>query len=187
MTTLEGTRTGVRGLLPSSPERLPFAPSLHIRAFLLEREKGNLLIYSTAGWRATPRRSITPAASHGSTSTTGTRRCSRRSGSRRRCSCTSASAARSSVTRACARPSRAATCSTDTIYLDDGEWVAAVLGSSDRAGYLESLALLRELDFDVLVPWAASAGQPYLAHTDAADARRRIDALIDRVRAGGDR
>jgi glyoxylase-like metal-dependent hydrolase (beta-lactamase superfamily II) len=75
----------------------------------------------------------------------------------------------------------------DTIYLVDGEWVAAMLESSDRDSYLESLALLRELDFDVLVPWAASAGRPWFAETDRADARRRIDAIIDRLRDGGDR
>jgi glyoxylase-like metal-dependent hydrolase (beta-lactamase superfamily II) len=75
----------------------------------------------------------------------------------------------------------------DSVYLDDGEWVAAIVGGSDRDAYVESLELLREVDFDVLVPWAASAGQPFLAHTDAADARRRIDAILARLRAGEDR
>jgi glyoxylase-like metal-dependent hydrolase (beta-lactamase superfamily II) len=75
----------------------------------------------------------------------------------------------------------------DTIYLHDGEWVAAVLRSSDRAAYLESLALLRELEFDVLVPWAATRGRPHYAVTASADARRRIDAILDRVRRGEDR
>jgi len=74
----------------------------------------------------------------------------------------------------------------DSLYLDDGEWAAAVLDSSDRGTYIESLELLRELDFDVLVPWAATAGQPYFALTDRADARRRIDAILDRVRRGED-
>ena len=37
----------------------------------------------------------------------------------------------------------------------------------------------------VLVPSAASAGEPPYAVTSRAGARRRIDALIDRVRAGG--
>jgi glyoxylase-like metal-dependent hydrolase (beta-lactamase superfamily II) len=74
----------------------------------------------------------------------------------------------------------------DTIYLRDGRWVAAVLGSSDRAAYLESLELLRELDFDVLVPWAASAGLPPYAVTSNGDARRNIDAILARVRRGED-
>ena len=59
----------------------------------------------------------------------------------------------------------------DTIYLDDGEWVAALLDSSERAPYLESLELIRELDFDVLVPWAASAGQPCYSVTNETDAQ----------------
>ena len=36
------------GLHATSPEALPFAPSLHIRSFVLPRETGNILIYSTA-------------------------------------------------------------------------------------------------------------------------------------------
>jgi glyoxylase-like metal-dependent hydrolase (beta-lactamase superfamily II) len=72
----------------------------------------------------------------------------------------------------------------DTIFLRDGEWVAAVLDSSDRAAYLESLELLRDLDFDVLVPWAATQGYPCYAVTSTGDARRRIDAIIRRVRGG---
>jgi len=75
----------------------------------------------------------------------------------------------------------------DSIYLDHGEWIGAVLESSDRDAYLDSLALLRELEFDVLVPWAATAGRPWFAETDRADSRRRIDALVERVRRGEDR
>ena len=72
----------------------------------------------------------------------------------------------------------------DTIHLDGDEWRAAVLGSSDRNTYLESLELLRELDFDVLVPWAATRGAAYVAPTDPVDARRRIGEIIERVRDG---
>jgi glyoxylase-like metal-dependent hydrolase (beta-lactamase superfamily II) len=72
----------------------------------------------------------------------------------------------------------------DTIYLSDGDWVAAVLDSSNRDAYVRSLELLRELDFDVLVPWAATAGGPYYATTSKTDAQRRIDAILDRVRRG---
>jgi glyoxylase-like metal-dependent hydrolase (beta-lactamase superfamily II) len=74
----------------------------------------------------------------------------------------------------------------DSVFLRDGEWIAAVLESSDRSSYLESLSLMKELEFDLLVPWAASADQPYYAVTDEADARRRLDAIIARVRAGSD-
>ena len=41
--------TTVPRLYASSPERLPFAPSLEIRAFVLQRSHGNLLLYSTKG------------------------------------------------------------------------------------------------------------------------------------------
>jgi metallo-beta-lactamase superfamily protein len=57
----------------------------------------------------------------------------------------------------------------DTIYLREGEWVAAVLDSSDRASYIESLELIKGLDFDVLVLWLATAGQPFHAVTDRGD------------------
>jgi hypothetical protein len=36
----------------SAPQPLPFAPSLDIRAFLLERMQGNLLIYSVTKFEA---------------------------------------------------------------------------------------------------------------------------------------
>ncbi len=72
----------------------------------------------------------------------------------------------------------------DSVYLRDGEWVAAMLeGSSDRAAYIESLELLRGLEFDALVPWAAS-GTQYYSLTDPTDARRRIDAILERLRRG---
>ena len=47
--------------------------------------------------------------------------------------------------------------------------------------------MIRELDFDLLVPWAASAGEPYHAVTSRADAQRRIDAIIERLRRGENR
>jgi glyoxylase-like metal-dependent hydrolase (beta-lactamase superfamily II) len=74
----------------------------------------------------------------------------------------------------------------DSVYLRDGEWVAAVLDSSDRAEYFASLELLRELDFDVLVPWAASAGGPSAVPTGRADAQRRLDAILRRLDRGED-
>ncbi len=73
----------------------------------------------------------------------------------------------------------------DSLYLrDGGAWRVAVLDSSERDAYVESLELLRELDFDVLVPWAAPVGQPSVAATDRRDARRRLDEVIARVRRG---
>ena len=74
----------------------------------------------------------------------------------------------------------------DTLYLRDGEWVAAVLESSDRAAYVESLELIKQLDFDLLVPWLATAGRSIHTVTDKADAGRRIDAVLERLRRGDD-
>ena len=75
----------------------------------------------------------------------------------------------------------------DSVYLRDGDWVAAVLeGTSDRTAYIESLEMLRGLEFDALVPWAAS-GASYYTLTDPADARQRIDAILERLRRGEDR
>ena len=68
----------------------------------------------------------------------------------------------------------------DSIYLDGGEWVGALLDSSDRQAYVESLELLRETEFDVLVPWAATAGEPHWSVASRADARRRIGTIINR-------
>jgi glyoxylase-like metal-dependent hydrolase (beta-lactamase superfamily II) len=77
--------------------------------------------------------------------------------------------------------------SADTVYIRDGEWIAALLpGSSDRQAYLASLELMKDLDFDVLLPWTAGRGGPWHAMTDKADARRRLDAIIDRLRRGDD-
>lgn len=72
----------------------------------------------------------------------------------------------------------------DSICLSEGEWVAAVLGSSDRNAYLASLARLREVEFDVLMPWAATKDQPFYMRTDKADTRRRLNEIIDRLRDG---
>ena len=76
----------------------------------------------------------------------------------------------------------------DTIYLAEDGWVAALLaGRSDREAYVRSLELVRGLDFDVLVPWAAPVGRRFHALTDGPDTRRRIDAILARLRGGGDR
>jgi glyoxylase-like metal-dependent hydrolase (beta-lactamase superfamily II) len=73
----------------------------------------------------------------------------------------------------------------DSVYLRDGEWVAAMLeGSSEREPYIESVERLHNLDFDVLVPWAAGRGAPYHALTDRADARRRLGAIAARLERG---
>ncbi|MDA2812335.1 MBL fold metallo-hydrolase [Nocardiopsis sp. RSe5-2] len=75
----------------------------------------------------------------------------------------------------------------DSIWVDRGEWSAVVLDPGQRARYVESLALMRDLDFDVLVPWGATKGEPYVEEVTRAQARERIGAIISRVEAGGTR
>jgi Metallo-beta-lactamase superfamily len=73
----------------------------------------------------------------------------------------------------------------DTIMLRDGEWGVVLLdGISDRGDYIESLELIRGLDFDLLVPGFATSGLPFYAVTDQADRERRIDELLELVRRG---
>src|SRR6266496_3966848 len=81
----------------------------------------------------------------------------------------------------------------DTIFFPGGEWRALLLrsnapppldGASDRDLYLDSLERVRGLDFDLLVPSLATAGQPYYEFVEQSEAVRRIDAIIERVRRG---
>jgi glyoxylase-like metal-dependent hydrolase (beta-lactamase superfamily II) len=75
----------------------------------------------------------------------------------------------------------------DSLYLGrNGQWRAAVLESSDRDEYIRSLERLRELEFDVLVPWAAPVDGPYVDPVGPAEGRRRLDAVIERLRRGED-
>jgi glyoxylase-like metal-dependent hydrolase (beta-lactamase superfamily II) len=202
----------------SAPEALPFAPSLDMRAFVLIREPGNLLIYSAGASEPD-----TPAIQEPGDIA---RRylnhwhealfVSDRLDAPLFCHENDREAAAEKITvhgtfsgrhrldgdfEVIPTPGHTPGATaylwesgehrllfpSDTIYLHEGEWIAAVLESSDRAAYLESLDLIRQLDFDGLVPWIATRGYPYYATTNRADAQRRIDAIIQRVRRGEDR
>lgn len=202
------------GLYASAPEPLPFAPSLLIRAFVLRRDRGNVLVYTVSELGS----EASAIADLGGIS--------RRYLNHRHEAAFAADlsaplfvhenergpvAKRLQVRATFSRrhlldddleviPVRGHTSGAtaylwdngehrflftgDTIMLEDGEWVAAVLDSSDREAYVESLELIRELDFDVLVPWAASGDQPYYAVTSQADRWRRVGAILERVRHG---
>ena len=76
----------------------------------------------------------------------------------------------------------------DFIWIEHGEWKAVVLDDGLRRAYLDSLVLVRDLDFDVLVPWGTTDDCPSYGLVEAnAEIRDRVDAIIDRVRAGGSR
>jgi len=209
--------TAIPGLYASEPEQLPFAPHLDIRAFVLRRELGNLLVYSVEEFGSDARaiealgpisrrylnhRHEAMFASDWAPGPLFVNESERESVAKQvdvRGTFTGrhmfgddfevipTPGHTSGATAYLWDSGRQRVLFTgDTIYLDEGEWVAAVLGSSDRGAYLESLDLLRELDFDVLVPWAATGGHPPYAVTDSEDAQRRIDAILERVRRGED-
>jgi glyoxylase-like metal-dependent hydrolase (beta-lactamase superfamily II) len=205
----------IGGLYASAPEPLPFAPSLRIRAFLVRRDPGNLLVYSVPGLEAAAQaidglggverqylshwheamfasdRVAVPLFVHEND----------RKPTAERTSIDGTFARRHTLDgdfEVIPTPGHTGGATAylwdsgqhrflftgDTIYLSKGEWVAAVLESSARAAYIESLELIRALDFDVLVPWAATAGESYYAATGKGDARRRIDGILERVRGG---
>ena len=215
-------QTVIPDLYALAPASLSFAPSTHVRAFLLRRPQGNLLIYSapTVADGAAAIEELGGVARHylnhwHEVMIGGADRIAEAFGAPLFCHEDDRQEAAKKVEIAGTFAQRhmagddleaipipghtpGATAylwdsgqhrclfTGDTIYLREGEWIAAVLESSDRASYIESLGLIKELDFDVLVPWAATAGQPYHAVTDKADARRRIDAILARARRGDD-
>jgi glyoxylase-like metal-dependent hydrolase (beta-lactamase superfamily II) len=208
MTATADTEIGIEGLRASAPQPLPFAPSLHVRAFLLERERGDVLVYSAetledpgrvSRWYLNhgheamflPESIDAPLFVHEADREAVEAKTHVRAAFSRRFTLDDDFEAipipghTPGATAYLWDSGRHRFLFTgDTIYLDGGEWVAALLGSSDRAAYVDSLALLRELDFDVLVPWAASAGRPWYATTSRSDARRRIDAIVERLLDG---
>lgn len=72
----------------------------------------------------------------------------------------------------------------DAIWVDDGVWKAVILPESDRQAFLNTLTLLRGVDFDVLVPWHAHKDAPPYDLVTPRRKRRQISALIDRIIAG---
>ena len=217
MSQATAVNAALEGLHPSGPQPLPFAPSVDVRAFVLRRDRGNLLIYSADGLGS-------------DTAVKDAGRISRQYLNHRheamfasdpvtaplfvhedeRESVSAKLGVRGTFSRrhmldedfeVIPTPGHTGGATAylwdsgehrflftgDSIYLNDGEWIAAVLESSDRESYMQSLELLRELDFDVLVPWAATSGQPPYALTDRADTRARIGAILERLRRGEDR
>lgn len=72
----------------------------------------------------------------------------------------------------------------DSIWVQGGEWKAVLLGESNRADYLGSLARLMDADFDFLVPWGSEQGQPYGYGVTRDQAQQNLARIADRLRSG---
>ena len=193
--------TTFKGLEPSRPEPLPFAKSLHTRAFTLRRPAGDLVIYASPGFED-PGGISAQYLNHWHEATFG--------GGFADAPLLIGEADAPFVEVPLAgtfsgrqtveddfqlipipghTPGATAFLwngylfTGDSVYLDGDDWIAAVLDSSDRAAYSDSLELLKTVEFDYLVPWAASAGGPWYAPADGA----QLDAVIERLRRGEDR
>jgi glyoxylase-like metal-dependent hydrolase (beta-lactamase superfamily II) len=217
-TAMTDTNTLIAGLHASSPQTLPFDRAVAVRAFLLEREAGNLLVYSNGGlardseaflalggiarqylnhWHESLFGGLSgtgleaPLFVHRADAGPTEKRLQVRGTFSRRhhfgedFEVIPAPGHTPGATAYLWDSGEHRVLFTgDTLYLRDGEWVAAVLDSSDRAGYIESLELLRGVEFDVLAPWAASAGGPPYMMLDEGEGAERIDAVIERLRRG---
>jgi Metallo-beta-lactamase superfamily len=208
--------TVIEGLHASAPERLPFGRALDIRAYLLEREAGNLLIYRSDTLRreAAAIRERGGIArqylNHRHEAAPVTDWVSETFGAPLFVHADDADAV-SAVAHVRATFSRrhmldddfeviptpghtpGATAylwdtgsrrilfTGDTLFFSRGRWVTAVLDSSDRERYRESLELIRGLDFDVLVPSIATAGDAPYAIVERDEIQQRIGELIERL------
>ena len=209
--------TVVPGLYASAPERLPFGRSLDIRAYLLEREAGNLLLYRSDTLRheaaaIRERGGITrqylnhwhevapvvdwvtqtfdaPLFVHADDAAEVSKVAHVRGTFSRRHTLDddfevipTPGHTPGATAFLWDTGSHRVLFTGDTISLSGGRWRTAVLESSDRERYRESLELIRGLDFDVLVPGIATADGPPYAIVERDEIERRIDELTARVR-----
>jgi glyoxylase-like metal-dependent hydrolase (beta-lactamase superfamily II) len=213
-----GLPAAVPGLHALSATTLPFAPGLEVRAFLLEREPGNVVVYGApstttdevAALGGATRQYLghwhevslggeplsgVPLFVHSADLTQTERHRHVRGAFSRHHTLdddfevipvpghTPGSAAYLWTTGG-----TRVLFTADTLYLGaGGEWVVAVLDSSDRGAYLESLEVLRDLEFDVLAPWAAPRGGEPIQAVGRDEARRRLSAIMTRVWEGAAR
>ena len=207
----------IPGLYASTPKPLGFGPSLEIRAFLLQRERGNLLVYRSEMLE----RNAEQINALGGISR---QYLNHRHAASPTCDWVAKTFDAPLYVHEKEAPSVSETCNVaetfserhhldedfevipipghtsgataflwdtghhrclftgDTIFFPRGEWVAAVLdGVSDRERYIESLELIRTLDFDLIVPGIAAASQPYYEFVKKAEAERRIGVILERL------
>lgn len=214
-TTTTAPPATVEGLRPLSPQRLPFDRRIEARAFLLERDTGNVLIYSNGELardadllraRGVARQYLNhwhesifggladagisaPLFVHADDAEQTSERLTVRGAFTRRHTFEDdfevipiPGHTPGATAYLWDSGAHRVLFTGDSLYVREGEWDGAVLDSSDRERYLESLALLRGLDFDVLAPWAATAGDPPYVPVRPGEAAERIDAVIERIR-----
>jgi glyoxylase-like metal-dependent hydrolase (beta-lactamase superfamily II) len=210
----------IPGLYASEPEPLGFGPSLEIRAFLLQREGGNLLIYRSASLEGDVEevRRLGGISrqylNHHHEASPACDRVAETFGAPLHVHEDDARAASEICEvgetfserhklgddfEVVPIPGHTAGATAflwdsgehrvlftgDTVYFGRHGWRAAVLdGVSDRQRYVESLELIRSLDFDLVVPGIASAGQPYYQFVGKSEAEQHIDEILERVRRG---
>jgi glyoxylase-like metal-dependent hydrolase (beta-lactamase superfamily II) len=208
--------TVIPGLHASAPERLPFGRALDIRAYLLEREAGNLLLYRSDTLRREAaairerggiarqylnHRHEAAPVSDWVTETFGAPLFVHADDAE---AVSAVSHVRATFSRRhmldddfeiIPTPGHTPGATAylwdtgdhrvlftgDTLYLSRGRWQTAVLDSSDPVRYRESLELIRGLDFDVLAPSIATAGDPPYAIVERDEIEQRLDELIERL------
>lgn len=206
----------------SKPEPLGFGPSLEIRAFLLEREDGNIVVYRSAKLErdADEIRELGGVSrqflNHHHEASPATGRISEIFGAplfiHEADAAEVSKAARVDETfserhsigddfEVIPTPGHTAGATAfswdtgehrvlftgDTLFFGRRGWRAAVLdGVSDREKYIESMELIRSLDFDLVVPGIAAEGAPFYEFTEKAEADRRIADILARLRNGKD-
>lgn len=210
----------IPGLYASTPEPLGFGPSLEIRAFLLQRERGNLLVYRSGmlerdveeinalggisrqylnhHHEASPASDWVaesfgaPLQVHEKEAPSVSEICnvaetfSERHFLEHDFEVIPVPGHTSGATAFLWNTGRHRCLFTgDTIFFHRDIWVAAVLdGISDRERYIKSLELIRTLDFELIVPGIAAAGQPYYAFVEKPEAERQIGEILERLRRG---
>lgn len=73
----------------------------------------------------------------------------------------------------------------DFLCFEGDKLRTVILPSSNRDASVNSLQLIRDLDFDVLVPWVSIKGErPVYFVKDEEEKQKNIQNIIDRVRYG---
>jgi len=210
MDNLTRVSPDIKGLYATAPQSIPIGPSLVIRAFLLQREQGNLLIYSTNkitqdaledkggavrhymnhGHEASfyPNKIDTPTYIHQNDYESVKNKIE--------VSATFSETARlGDDFEIIPTPGHTpgSTCylwdngahrilfTGDMLYLQYDRWFAPLLGSSNRGPYLKSLRRIRELDFDVLLPWVTIQDQTFYYFVSKKEVEKQVTKVIERM------